>query len=274
MFEFLSIMAAPTVMAFILVGICAYLGLHVVSRGVIFVDISLAQVAALGTSVALVFGAEPGSLSAYLAGASAALLGATLISLTRAESQAVPQEAYIGITYAVAASLMTLVLSRSPHGAEEVESLLVGQLLWVRWPVIAKTAGIFIALGVVHWVFRRGFLLVSLDPARAFASGMRVRRWDLAFYATVALAVTSSVQVAGVLLVFTLLVVPSVIGMHWASSLRGRLLVGWGIGLLVCLLGAMASYFLDLPTGPAIVGLFGLAVTLSFALRAWTRRRS
>lgn len=264
MHDFLSIMAAPTVMAIILVGIHAYLGLHVVSRGVIFVDIALAQVAALGTAVALVLGAEIGGLGAYLAGAGAALLGAALIAATRHQKERVPQEAYIGITYAVAASAMTLFLSRTPHGAEETETLLLGQILWVPWDRVWKTAALYTLLGLLHWLFRRQFGAVSFDPARAYASGMRVRGWDFFFYATVAAAVTSSVQVAGVLMVFALLVVPAVIGSLLATSLRNRLLIGWTSGVIVSILGSIVSYRYDLPTGPAIVTLFGLTLVIVY----------
>lgn len=272
MHQFLSIMAAPMVMAFILVGIHAYLGLHVVSRGVIFVDIALAQVAALGTALAILMGAEIGTPRAYALGLAMALVGAAVFAATRQRKEQVPQEAFIGITYAVAASTMTLLLSRAPHGAEEAESLLVGQILWVPWSKVLHTAGIYAVIGLLHYLFRKPFLEVSLRPAEAFARGRRVRLWDFLFYGTVALVVTSSVQVAGVLLVFALLVVPAVMGVLMSSSLKGRLIFGWVSGVVVCFAGSLASYHFDLPTGPAIVSLFGLALVSVWLARLVLRR--
>ncbi|MBD3221610.1 iron chelate uptake ABC transporter family permease subunit [bacterium] len=269
MSEFLAMMAAPVVAAIVLVVMHGYLGGHVVRRGVIFVDIALAQVAAFGVAVALFFGAEVGSTTAWLAGLIATFVGALLITSTRSRRQEVPQEAYIGIIYAVFSAAMILVLTQVPHGGEEIRHLLVGSILWVTWSEVLKTAVLYAGLGVLLvWAHPR-LVLISDDPDRAQTRGLTLRRWDFLFYAILGTVVTSSVQIAGVLLVFTLLVVPTVMACRrgCAGGLRqmGFALV---IGVSAVILGAAASWWLDVPTGAAIVCTFGLLIGLQVTIEA------
>lgn len=260
MTEFLGMMAAPVAAALILVLMHGYLGGHVVRRGVIFVDIALAQVAAFGVAVALLLGAEHGTDAAWFSGLGATFLGALLISGTRGRSREIPQEAYIGIIYAVFSAAMILVLTQVPHGSEEINHLLVGSILWVSWQQVLKTALLYGALGGVLWWAHGRLSLISADPEVARARGLQLRRWDFLFYAVLGTVVTSSVQIAGVLLVFTLLVVPSVMACRRGCA-------GWGprsfafvliVGVLAVVLGAAVSWWLDLPTGAAIVCVFGV----------------
>jgi zinc/manganese transport system permease protein len=271
---FLSMMAAPVVVALVLVVMHGYLGGHVVRRGVIFVDIALAQVAAFGVALALFFGAELGSETAWFAGLGATFVGAVLISATRTRDERIPQEAYIGIIYAVFSAAMILVLTQVPHGGEEIRHLLVGAILWVTWPEVIKTAVLYALLGVVLWRAHRPLTLISEDPAAAHARGLRLRRWDFLFYAVLGSVVTSSVQIAGVLLVFTLLVVPTV--MAYRRGVGGglhHLVVVTVIGVTAVVLGAAASYWLDVPTGAAIVCVFGLLLGLQVTGEALGRGR-
>jgi zinc/manganese transport system permease protein len=264
----LGLLAAPFGICLVLTGIHCYLGIHVVARGVIFVDLALAQIAALGSVVALLLGYESDSAAAYTVSLLFTVAGAAIFSLARFRDDRIPQEAFIGITYAVASSLAILVLDRSPHGREELEAMLVGSILYVDWRDVGVTAAIYAAVGLVHYVWRERFLLVSQDVAAARARGLSIRRWDFLFYLTFGIVVTSSVRLAGVLLVFSYLVVPTVCAMLFARPMRTRLILGWGIGFLASVLGLLLSLGLDLPTGASVVATFGVLLMISAAIHA------
>ncbi|MBE0566169.1 MAG: metal ABC transporter permease [Krumholzibacteria bacterium] len=264
-----GMMAAPVAVALVLVVMHGYLGGHVVRRGVIFVDIALAQVSAFGVAVAMFFGAEHGTNAAWFSGLGATFLGALLIAGMRGREHHVPQEAYIGIIYAVFSAAMILVLTQVPHGSEEINHLLVGSILWVSWAEVLKTAVLYAVLGAVLWWAHGRLRTISDDPGAARARGLRLARWDFLFYAVLGTVVTSSVQIAGVLLVFTLLVVPTV--MAYRCGCRGELrhlAFVLAVGVLAVVLGAAASYWLDLPTGAAIVCVLGLLLGLQVATGA------
>jgi len=255
-------MAAPFVACLILTGIHCYLGLHVVTRGVIFVDLALAQVAALGTAVAVLFGFELKSPQAYYMALAFTFLGAAVFALARLRKEKVPQEAIIGIVYAVCSGIAVLVLDRAPHGHEAIRAMLVGSILYVTWPGILKTFAIYALVGLIHFLCRKKFLTISLNICEAYQQGLSVRWWDFLFYVTFGIVVTSSVQIAGVLLVFTYLVVPAVCAMFFANGIFARLLIGWGIGFLASIGGVVASTAWDLPTGASIVTAFGLVLII------------
>src|SRR5438876_7043304 len=255
-------------MCLVLTGIHAYLGVHVLSREVVFVDIALAQIAALGATAAFLAGYELETWESYVSGLTATLLGALVLSLTRTQHRHVSQEAIIGIVYAVSSAGAVLLADRAPHGAEHVRAMLVGSLLSVRGGEVAKIAILYAAIGLLHWLCRRPFFLISTDPDAAFRQGRRVRLWDFVFYASFGVVVTSSVRVGGVLLVFSYLIVPALAGVALGGTVVTRLLIGWGFGTLVSILGMVASAALDLPTGATVVCTFGLTL-LVFALIAW-----
>ena len=268
MSEFLHLMAAPFIACLVLTGIHAYLGLHVIERGVIFVDLALAQVAALGATVGFLFGFGLHHGANYLFALSFTFLGAVIFAVTRFREEKVPHEAIIGVVYAVAAAAAILVLSRAAEGGEELKSLLVGHLLLVGWPEVGKVAVIYGIVGFLHWLARKPLIFVSQRPQEAFDKGMPVRWWDLFFYVTFGFVVTSSVEMAGVLLVFSFLIVPSICGALLAGEITHRLWIGWGIGTLTSVLGIIASYFLDLPTGATVVCAFGLVLLAVGAAKA------
>lgn len=269
---FIEMMTAPVLISLVLVAMHGYLGTHVVKRGVIFVDIALAQIAAFGVAIALILGAEVGDDMAYLSGLGATLLGALLLSKTRSKDPRVPQEAYIGIVYVVFSAAMILLLTRLPHGSEEINHLLVGSILWVRWAVVIKTAILYGLLGVVLFKFHHKLNRVTENPDQAKAAGMSLARWDFFFYLVVGLVVTSSVQVAGVLLVFTLLVVPSVMAIRLFAGGKGQFIWILTVGTLSVILGSGFSYLLDLPTGAAIVCTFGLGLGLQILVEGLVRK--
>lgn len=261
----LEFLAAPFAASLILTGIHAYLGVHVVERGVIFVDLSLAQIAALGATVALLLpqsGGDPHAPFVYWVSLSFTFIGAAIFSTVRARHARIPQEAIIGITYAVASAAAILAMSKSTSQAEHLKDMLVGNILAVSWSEVGKTAALYGAIGLFHYVFRKNFLLISQAPEEAEARGLSIRSWDFLFYSSFGFVVTSSVAIAGVLLVFCYLVVPSVGAMLYAGRIGPRLAIGWTMGTIVSTLGIYLSVVLDLPTGATIVCTFGLALTL------------
>jgi zinc/manganese transport system permease protein len=260
--DLVALMWAPFLMCLVLTGIHAYLGIHVIAREVVFVDIALAQIAALGAAAASLVGIDADHPLSYWFGLAATLAGAVVLSLTRTRKRQVSQEAVIGVVYVVSAAAAILLVDRVPHGAEHLRSMLIGSILTVTGPDVAKVAGLYAAVGVFHWLCRRPFLLISTDPATAFRDGWRVRWWDFLFYASFGLVVTSSVRVAGVLLVFSYLIVPALAGLVLGGTMAGRLTVGWTFGALVSLVGMLASATLDLPTGATVACVFGLALLL------------
>lgn len=260
-----AFLLAPFVASLILTGIHAYLGVHVVERGVIFVDLSLAQIAALGTTIAALAGIEPHSETSYFFSLAFTFIGAAIFSMIRGHQARIPQEAVIGICYAVASAAAILAMSKSVQETEHLKEMLVGNILTVSWFEVKKTAALYGAIGLFHYVFRRKFLLISLDPEAAEARGISTRFWDFLFYASFGFVVTSSVAIAGVLLVFCYLIVPSVGAMLYADKIGPRLAIGWTMGTLVSALGVYLSLKIDLPTGATIVCTFAL-VLIAMAL--------
>jgi zinc/manganese transport system permease protein len=257
----------------ILTGIHTYLGVHVVERGVIFVDLSLAQIAALGTTVAYLAGYDLHSSTAYLFSLGFTFLGAAIFAMSRSHRKTrIPQEAIIGIVYAVSASVAILVMSKATQETEHLKEMLVGNILSVSWPEIFKTAALYSVVGFFHYVFRRRFLLISMNEAEAVSQGIKIRLWDFLFYISFGFVVTSSVAIAGVLLVFCFLIVPSVSAMLFTERLGPRLAIGWTMGAIVSAAGVLLSFQLDLPTGAAIVATFGAALLILAAYRRAFRR--
>jgi zinc/manganese transport system permease protein len=258
--DLLALLWAPFLMCLVLTGIHAYLGVHVLAREVVFVDIALAQIAALGATAAFLLGHETDTWESYALGLSATLLGALVLALTRSRRRHVSQEAVIGVVYAVSAAAAVLVADRAPHGAEQVRTMLVGNLLAVRPPEVAKVATLYALVGLFHWLCRRPFFLISTDPDSAYREGWRVRLWDFLFYASFGVVVTSSVRIAGVLLVFSYLIVPALAGILLGRTVAHKLIIGWGFGTLVSVIGMTASAVFDFPTGATVVCAFGLTL--------------
>jgi len=236
MYDFFVLMWKPFLACLVLVGIHAYLGIHVIERKVIFVDLALTQIAALGAVCALLFGHDFSSVQTYGFSLSATVLGAVIFSLTRVRYEKIPQEAVIGIIYVVSAALSVLLLSRYAEGDEHIRHMLVGNILLVGGDEIIKIFLLYSLLGGIHWFFRKQMILISTNPQTAYQKGMNIKFWDLVFYLTFGFVVTSSVQIAGVLLVFTFLIIPAVGAMLLTENISARLGMGW-------LIGAVASFF-------------------------------
>jgi zinc/manganese transport system permease protein len=238
----------------------------VLAREIVFVDIALAQIAALGAMAALIAGFSLESWASYFSALAATLLGALVLTLTRARERRVSQEAVIGTVYAVSAAAAVLLAAGAPHGTEHIRAMLVGSILTVSGPEVVAVGLLYAAVGAVHWACRRPFFLISTDPDAAFHEGWRVRLWDFLFYATFGLVVTSSVRIAGVLLVFSYLIVPALAATAVAEAVSTRLVIGWSFGAAVSLAGIGASAALDLPTGATVVCAFGLTLILGWAV--------
>jgi len=252
----------------IIAGIHAYLGLHVVERGVIFVDLSLAQIASLGAAIAVWQGYDPHTdPQIYWYSLGFTLIGALIFAMVKGHEARIPQEAIIGISYAVASAAVILAMSKATGEAEHLRDMLVGNILSVQWPEVWRTAAIYLALAIFHFVFRKRFLEITVDPHGAEARGISVRFWDFLFYASFGFVVTRSVAIAGVLLVFCYLIVPSVAGMLFSARIGPRLAIGWVMGTVVSMLGMYVSVLFDLPTGAAIVCTFGVALIAMAAVR-------
>ncbi|MCB1035128.1 MAG: metal ABC transporter permease [Acidobacteria bacterium] len=271
MLDIFAFLAAPFAACLVLVGILGYLGLHVLLRKVIFVDLALAQIAAMGAVVAFVFGHEPGSPASFTFSLCAAFLGAAIFAATRARRERVPQEAIIGITYVVASAATILIADRAPEGAEHIKELLAGAILWVTWPVVVRDLLVCAAVGLFHWFFRHRFAQISEHPERAFEEGLSVRWWDFLFYLSFGVVITVAVEIAGVLMVFAYLVAPAIIALAASDRWSSRLGIAWILGLAASALGLGASYRWDLPSGPAIVCALGLFLVL-FAAGSFFRR--
>jgi zinc/manganese transport system permease protein len=268
-----EVMFWPTMACILLPWLLVYLGLHVVRRGIIFIDIAMAQMASLGICVAVLLHINLESWAAFLIALGFTLLGAAIFSITGKRSSQIPQEAIIGIGYVVAAAAAVLLLSRAAEGDEEIKNMLVGNILLVSPLDVWKCFGLFVFVGLVHFVLRKRLLLVSFDRERAFQQGLAVRWWDFLFYALFGLVVTSFVRIAGVLLVFSYLIVPAVCGISLAGSLGKRFLLGWAIALVGGIAGLYLSFRWDLPSGAAIVCTFGVLLIVITSLGAIFFRR-
>lgn len=272
--DLILIMKWPLIACLILPWLLVYLGLHIVRRGVIFVDLALAQTAAFGTCISLLFGYDVHDWQSYAFSLGFTFVGAVLLTFTRSKDQKVPQEALIGIVYVVAAAASILALARSPGGNEELQRSLVGELLVVTNHDVLKTFGLFLAVGVFHFIFRKKFLTISEDPVAAATSGLNIRWWDFVFYMLFGIVVTSFVHIGGVLLVFTYLVVPAVCATYVVSSLRAKFAVGWAIATIASLVSLFITANVDLPIGAAIVCVLGLVLLVFLVIRKIIRKAS
>jgi len=257
-----DIMAPAFFECLILVGIHSYLGLHVIRRKVIFVDLALAQIAALGTTVGFLFGIMPDATGAYWFSLLFTFIGAGVFSISRIRHEKIPQEAVIGLAYAIAAAVAILVIDKAPHGAEHIKEILTGSILWVKWATIRNAAIVYSIVGIFHFIYRKQFILISEHPDEAYKKGMNVRFWDFLFYVSFGVVITHSVGTAGVLLVFVFLVVPAITSMLITDVLWKQLVIGWSMGVVVSVVGLYLSYIGDLPSGPTVVSFYGLMLII------------
>ncbi|MBM3846979.1 MAG: metal ABC transporter permease [Verrucomicrobia bacterium] len=251
---FWNVMAWPMVACVALPGLLVYLGLHIVHRGVIFVDLALAQVATLGTCFCLMLGHDIHDVHTLYWSIAFTLGGALLFAFSRSHGrQRLPQEAVIGVVYVVAAAAAVLLLSRTPEGNEELRKTLIGDILTIQRAEVLKLGGLYCVIGAIHWFLRKRFHLLTFETDRCRAEGVSIRGWDFVFYALFGAVVTTFVQIGGVLLVFSYLIVPALCGMLGGRSFAGMFAVGWAMAAMGGAGGLAGSYWFDLPAGAAIV---------------------
>ncbi len=258
--------------ALVLAGIHAYLGFHIVRRGVLFVDLALAQMAALGVALSVVLGFEHQPVLSYLISLGMTFIGAALFAWLRERSRIVPLEAFIGIVFATAQAVVFLVLEKSPSGPEHIKETLVGSIFTVAPEHVLRVAILYTVIGIVHVLLRKPFFEITNDPAGARSRGRKIFVWDLLFYATFGFVVTSSVQMAGVLLVFGFLVIPAVAGLIASSRASVALGVGWAFGFVASVLGLVGSVSFDMPAAPSILVTLTAMLVVVGAVSALTHR--
>jgi len=259
----LDLIITPLLAALIILLMHAYLGLHVLSRGVIFVDLAFAQIAAMGTTAALLVGLEHGTPGSLVFALVFTAVGALVFSFTRLENSPVPQEAIIGIAYVVASAAVLLLAGFTAEGAEHIRETLTGNLIWVNWRTVFHLTIAYAVFGALHWVFRRQFLGASFEVEKA----KRARLWDFLFYLSLGFVISFSVDIAGVLLVFSMLVIPGVIAFLFTDHLVRALLIAWGVGALAVIGGIVSSFVWDITTGPLLVVAFGLSLVIAAVVR-------
>lgn len=278
MSELFYLMQWPLIASLILPWLLIYLGLHIVQRGVIFVDLALAQTAAFGAAAAMLAGYDPHDWQNFVFSLGFTLAGAFVLTFTRMSRQQVPQEALIGIVYIVAAAAAILALSRSTGGKEELQRSLVGELLVVPPIEIWKTFVLYLLIGLTHLVFRKQFHRISEDPGGAAADGLHLRWWDFVFYMLFGLVVTAFVHIGGVLLTFSYLVIPAVCGIFLADGMLRRFVVGWVVATVGSVTSLGITSQLDLPIGAAIVCVLGAFLMMTLIVcrfvPRWTSRAS
>jgi zinc/manganese transport system permease protein len=256
----------------VIASIHVYLGMHVLEREVIFVDLSLAQLAALGATVAALFAEdEEPSWQTHAAALGFTVVGAAIFAFTRHARRHVSQEAIVGIVYAVSSAATVLVVSHSPHGAEHIKDILVGSLLNTTWTNVWQTAAAYVVLGALQVILAKRFIAISWRPDEAEQQSRHVELWDFGFYVLFGLVITISVRFAGILLVFSYLIVPAVITRLFSTHLLKRLFAGWGVAIAASALGLWASWTWDLPTGAALVAAFGALLVFAGITRAGLR---
>lgn len=258
----------------VLAGIHAYLGFHIVRRGVLFVDLALAQMAALGVAVAVAMELEHDAVRSYFLALGMTFLGAAILSWLRGRSKQVPLEAFIGIVFATAQAVVFLVLEKTPSGPEHIKETLVGSLFTVDPKQVGLVAVLYAAIAAVHVLWRKPFFEITNDPEGARARGRNVFLWDFLFYATLGFVVTWSVHIAGVLLVFGFLVIPACAGLLASSRPGVALAVGWTFGFLGSVAGLLGSVQWDFPAAPSILVTLTVMLCALGGVLALTRRPS
>lgn len=261
------------IISLVLAGIHAYLGFHIVRRGVLFVDLALAQMAALGVAVALAMDLEHHPVASYMLALGMTFVGATLFAWLRGRSRArgIPLEAFIGIVFATAQAAVFLILEKSPAGPEHLKETLVGSLFTVDPRHVLRVTLLYVGVSIVHILLRKPFFEITNDPAGAEARGRKLFLWDLLFYATFGLVVTSAVQMAGVLLVFGLLVIPAVAGLLATRRPGVAMTIGWIFGFFACAIGLVGSVSLDMPAAPSILVTLTILLLIVGALAGMLR---
>ena len=260
----ISMLGLPFLACLALVAILSLLGIHVLMREVIFIDIALAQMAAVGTIAAdLLFHAHDGSMASHALAFAFVLAAAAFYAVTRRRITQIPVEAIIGVSYAIAAAATMFLVGVAPGGHVHLQHILAGSILWVKWPVILVSCLVFAAVGVLLRLFRRPLKAISEDYDQALRTGMRVVWWDFLFYTLCGTVITLAVHLAGVVVVFSFLIIPATLSALFSARWGSRLILAWITGVLASVLGLLFAYYLDFSVGPSVAMFMGLELVLA-----------
>lgn len=266
--EGLIFMLPPFAACLTLIGIHGYFGIHVLKRGIIFIDIAMAQIAALGVTFAFVLDIKPGHPLTYLFSLIFVSIFAYLFAVLKCKNPKICMEAIIGIAYAVATTAAVIVIDKAAGSHEHIKEMIIGSILWVQWPEIIKSLVVYALVGGVHRIFRHKFIPLSENYEQEKQKGRHVMLWDFFFYLTLGIVVMHSVRIGGILVVFAFLIIPSAISALFAVRWRARILIGWIIGTLVSIMGLFLSWQFDVPSGPAVVLFLGLFLFLVIIVKS------
>jgi len=270
--EALVFMLPPFAACLTLIGIHGYFGIHVLKRGIIFIDIAMAQIAALGVTVAFLFNINHTGHQTYFFSLIFVVLAAYLFSTLKCKRPRICIEAIIGISYAVASTAAVILIDQAAGAPEHIKEMLIGSILWVQWPAIVKSVIVYALIGLVHYFFRDKFIALSENFDAVKKSGLNVRLWDFLFYLTLGIVVMHSVRIGGILIVFAFLIIPSSISALFSSSWKNRIIFGWVSGAIVSILGLILSWKYDVPSGPAVVLFLGLFLIGAVLIKRFSYR--
>ncbi|MFZ5515380.1 MAG: metal ABC transporter permease [Candidatus Zhuqueibacterota bacterium] len=275
MIENLKFLSVPITACILMAGILSYFGNHILSRGIIFIDIALAQIAALGTMIGLLMGFAEGSTSVELISLVFTLVIISIFALTKFEKQVVPQEAIIGIIYGLGLGVAMLLAEKIPGGSNYITKTISGNLLWTSWDDVLSSAVLFAIIGVIHILLRKPFIKISESKENLPFSIQKVRLYELAFYITFGIIVVRSVPIGGIFLVFSLLIAPTAMATLFTQKWHYRFLWSWLIGIVGSVLGMYISFDWNVSNGPTIVALLGVMVfILAFVKIVFCKTRS
>jgi len=268
----ITMLGLPLLMCLALATILGYLGLHVLKREVIFIDIAIAQLAAVGAIAAhLAFRAHMGSLLGFLVSFAFVLLAAAFYAFARKKVAQIPVEAVIGVSYAITAAGALFLVGVAPGGHVHIQHMLAGSILWVTWRDVFVCVSAFAAVGGLFRLFRRPLSRISDDYDAARRDGLNVVVWDFVFYALCGLVIALAVRVSGIVLVFAFLIIPATISAVFSSNWRTRLLAAWAAGLAASVLGLLFAYRLNFSMGPSVAMFLGIELA---AAAAWSLKPS
>jgi zinc/manganese transport system permease protein len=260
MTELLTFLAAPIAMAVLLVGLHAYLGLHVLEREVVFVDIGLAQISALGTLLCQIFFHEYNKPISLISSFALCLLVSFFLAYHRKAQKSISQEVLVAMVYALASGLTILITDRIPHGVEHLKHTLVGNILFVSWESVLVTLVIYSLVGSIHWLYREQFWKAT----RGESSGIL---WDFFFYALFSLVITISTMHAGVLVVFAILMAPAALARSLFQKINQQMMAAWIFGILGIFISFGLSSIYDLPAGASITSILSAVFLGSLLFR-------
>ena len=264
----------------VIVGILlSYLGVHVISRGIVFVDLALGQISSLGVAYSDYIGTGKTVIPIVFT-----LVGAFLMSFINIRDKRLKLEAIIGIIYAVTSAITVMLISKTPHGDSDIQEVLFGNILSVSWDQIKMVAIVFSAIGLLHLFFFKKFIAVTESFSRFdttltknnFQTQGAFSLWNFLFYISIGLSIVFAVRLSGVIPVFSFLIIPAVGAIMIAKNNRSIIMLAALISVLGAFFGLNISYKFDFPAGSSIVTALGgifLIVSIYFIVKSFIKNK-